>query len=125
MSYESLKNDSDKRWQELTKGNVPWIRVSDAMCCGSSLGSDEIIEVLKTYSKANNLSINIDTVGCHGLCYAGTIIDVLLPGNPRVFWGYITPDNVVKTVDSYITNNKIVKQNLLGSLGEELSLIHI
>ncbi len=119
MSYESLKNDSDKRWQELTNGNVPWIRVSDAMCCGSSLGSDEIIEVLKTYSKANNLSINIDTVGCHGLCYAGTIIDVLLPGNPRVFWGYITPDNVVKTVDSYITNNKIVKQNLLGSLGEE------
>ena len=57
--------------------------------------------------------------GHHGLCYAGTIIDVLLPGNPRVFWGYITPDNVVKTVDSYITNNKIVKQNLLGSLGEE------
>ena len=47
------------------------------------------------------------------------IIDVLLPGNPRVFWGYITPDNVVKTVDSYFTNNKIVKQNLLGSLGEE------
>ena len=60
MSYESLKNDSDKRWQELTNGNVPWIRVSDAMCCGSSLGSDEIIEVLKTYSKANNLSINIE-----------------------------------------------------------------
>ena len=53
------------------------------------------------------------------MCYAGTIIDVLLPGNPRVFWGYITPENVVKTVDSYITNNKIVKQNLLGSLGEK------
>ena len=119
MNYESLKNDSDKRWHELTNGNVPWIRVSDAMCCGSSLGSDEIVEILKNYSIENNLSINIDTVGCHGLCYAGTIIDVLLPSNPRVFWGYVTPDNVIKTVDSYINDNKIIKQNLLGSLGEK------
>jgi NADH:ubiquinone oxidoreductase subunit F (NADH-binding)/(2Fe-2S) ferredoxin len=119
LNYESLKNDSDKRWHELTNGNVPWIRVSDAMCCGSSLGSDEIVEILKNYSIENNLSINIDTVGCHGLCYAGTIIDVLLPSNPRVFWGYVTPDNVIKTVDSYINDNKIIKQNLLGSLGEK------
>ena len=66
MSYESLKNDSDIRWSELNSGNIPWIRVSDAMCCGSSLGSEEIVQAIKGFSKKHNISLNIDTVGCHG-----------------------------------------------------------
>ena len=119
MSYESLKNDSDIRWSELNSGNVPWVRVSDAMCCGSSLGSEEIIEILNDYSKKNNIQMNIDTVGCHGICYAGTIIDVLIKDKPRIFWGYVTTENVEIIIDSYLNKKKIIKNNLLGSLGDQ------
>ncbi len=120
MSYESLKNDSDIRWSELNSGNIPWIRVSDAMCCGSSLGSEEIVQAIKGFSKKHNISLNIDTVGCHGICYAGTIIDVLLEDKPRMFWGYVTIENVEEIIDSYINKNKIIKKNLLGSLGDQI-----
>ena len=120
MSYESLKNDSDIRWSELNSGNIPWIRVSDAMCCGSSLGSEEIVQTIKGFSKKHNISLNIDTVGCHGICYAGTIIDVLLEDKPRMFWGYVTIENVEEIIDSYINKNKIIKKNLLGSLGDQI-----
>ncbi len=120
MSYESLKNDSDIRWSELNSGNIPWIRVSDAMCCGSSLGSEEIVQAIKGFSKKHNISLNIDTVGCHGICYAGTIIDVLLEDKPRMFWGYVTKENVDEIIDSYINKNKIIKKNLLGSLGDQI-----
>ena len=120
MSYESLKNDSDIRWSELSSGNIPWIRVSDAMCCGSSLGSEEIVQAIKGFSKKHNISLNIDTVGCHGICYAGTIIDVLLEDKPRMFWGYVTIENVEEIIDSYINKNKIIKKNLLGSLGDQI-----
>ena len=119
MNYESLKNDSDIRWSELSNGNISWIRVSDAMCCGSSLGSEEIVEAIKNFGKKNNISLNIDTVGCHGICYAGTIIDVLIKDKPRIFWGYVTIENVEKIIDSYIYKNKIIKNNLLGSLGDQ------
>lgn len=120
MNYEILKSDSDKRWAELTNGSIPWIRISDAMCCGSSLGSDEIIDNIKTYSAENKIKINISRVGCHGICYAGTIIDVLFNGNPRIFWGYINPGNAIETINSYIQNGEILKDNLLGSYGDEL-----
>tara|TARA_B100000073_G_scaffold69293_2_gene51166 strand:- start:14049 stop:15824 length:1776 start_codon:yes stop_codon:yes gene_type:complete len=120
LSYESLKNDSDIRWSELNSGNIPWIRVSDAMCCGSSLGSEEIVQAIKGFSKKHNISLNIDTVGCHGICYAGTIIDVLLEDKPRMFWGYVTKENVDEIIDSYINKNKIIKKNLLGSLGDQI-----
>jgi len=120
LSYESLKNDSDIRWSELNSGNIPWIRVSDAMCCGSSLGSEEIVQAIKGFSKKHNISLNIDTVGCHGICYAGTIIDVLLEDKPRMFWGYVTIENVEEIIDSYINKNKIIKKNLLGSLGDQI-----
>jgi len=120
LSYESLKNDSDIRWSELNSGNIPWIRVSDAMCCGSSLGSEEIVQTIKGFSKKHNISLNIDTVGCHGICYAGTIIDVLLEDKPRMFWGYVTIENVEEIIDSYINKNKIIKKNLLGSLGDQI-----
>ena len=120
MNYEILKSDSDKRWSELNNGSIPWIRISDAMCCGSSLGSDEIIGNLKKYSAENKIEINISRVGCHGICYAGTIIDVLFNGNPRIFWGYINPENVIETINSYIQNGEILKDNLLGSYGDEL-----
>ena len=62
MSYESLKNDSDIRWSELNSGNIPWIRISDAMCCGSSLGSEEIIKAIKDFGKKHKMQSIADAL---------------------------------------------------------------
>ena len=118
MSFEALKRDSDKRWLDLTTGTKPWIRVSSVMCCGTSLESEEIVSVIANYIEKNKMLINIDTVGCHGICYAGPIIDILYKGQPRIFWGNVTKDNVVKILDSYIKKGEVLTDNLLGSLGE-------
>ena len=60
MSFEALKRDSDKRWLDLTTGSKPWIRVSSAMCCGTSLESDSIVSEIVNYSEKNKIPINID-----------------------------------------------------------------
>jgi len=118
LSFEALKRDSDKRWLDLTTGSKPWIRVSSAMCCGTSLESDSIVSEIVNYSEKNKIPINIDTVGCHGICYAGPIIDILYKGQPRIFWGNITTHNVIKILDNYVKNGEILTDNLLGTLGD-------
>ena len=60
MSFEALKRDSDKRWLDLTTGSKPWIRVSSAMCCGTSLESDSIVAEIVEYSNKNKTPINPD-----------------------------------------------------------------
>ena len=88
------------------------------MCCGTSLESDSIVSEIVNYSEKNKIPINIDTVGCHGICYAGPIIDILYKGQPRIFWGNVTKDNVIKILDNYVNNGEILTDNLLGTLGD-------
>ena len=44
-SFEELLNTAQQKYQELSSGDIPWIRIGTAVC-GHAAGSDDVINAL-------------------------------------------------------------------------------
>jgi NADH:ubiquinone oxidoreductase subunit F (NADH-binding)/(2Fe-2S) ferredoxin len=57
-------------------------------------------------------------VGCLGLCFAEPLVDVQIPGGPRVFYGNVTPDMVDEIVATHLGEGAPAAHLALGYLGD-------
>ena len=104
-TYQELRHEADTRW-ESRQVEKPWIRVGTAMC-GNAAGAQQVISSLKSSLDSMNLDVNLDEVGCLGLCYAEPLIDIQLPGSSRLFFDNVVPDKVNDLLQSYISDGKV------------------
>ena len=117
-TYEEIRETADERWQTLTAGSDPWIRIGTAMC-GHSAGAYDVIDALRAELERRQITANIDEVGCLGLCYAEPLVDILRPGEEsRLFFGNVTPDDVGEIIDAYLVQGVVPDGKALGYLGE-------
>ena len=103
-SFEELQQESQRRFQELEAGDKPWIRVGTAVC-GEAAGAFQVIEAIRAELDKRGIAANVSAVGCLGLCYAETLVDILKPGKPRVFYKNVTPEMVPGLVESYLAGD--------------------
>ena len=117
-TYETIKETADERWNTLTSGPDPWIRVGTAMC-GHSAGAFDVIDALRAELDGRQITANIDEVGCLGLCYAEPLVDIIRPGTEsRLFFGNVAPEDVASIVEKYIVQGVVPDDKVLGYLGE-------
>ena len=102
--YQLLQAQADQRWQALTAGDRPWIRVGTAMC-GHAAGANEVVEALRAELDKRGFEVRMSEVGCLGICYAGPLVDILKPGGPRLFFGNVTPEDAPEIVRSFVVND--------------------
>ena len=116
-SYQELKTEADSRWQALESGEKPWIRVGTAMCAHAA-GAFQVIDALKAELAERGIDANVDEVGCLGLCYAEPLVDILKPGSSRLFFRDVTPDDVPDIIESYLVNDRVPQDKVIGYLGD-------
>lgn len=75
------------------KVNRPVIYIGSGSC-GLVSGSVTIRKTIEAYLKANNIDAEIVEVGCAGLCSAEPIVDIQLPGRPRISFAKMQPEQV-------------------------------
>jgi NADH:ubiquinone oxidoreductase subunit F (NADH-binding)/Pyruvate/2-oxoacid:ferredoxin oxidoreductase delta subunit len=75
------------------KVNKPVIYVGSASC-GVVSGATATHEAIQQYIQDYNLDAEIVEVGCAGLCSVEPIIDVQLPGKPRICFTKVHPEKV-------------------------------
>ena len=89
--------------------------------CGVAAGGKELIEFADNYIIENRLDVNLRAVGCIGMCYAEPLVDVKLPGKPRVTY-YNVNRNILKTIiDGHLIKGFPVNKYVMGQLSEEIS----
>ena len=117
--FSQLKLNAEKEWEGLVKSSKPWVRIGSSMC-GQAAGAFGVSLAISTQASARNLNINIDQVGCIGLCYLEPIVDVLRPGFSRVFFGNVS-DGSIDSIVRYIETGELdhEKGNIIGYLGDE------
>ena len=120
-SYQELKSKANERWQELTNGEKPWIRIGTAMC-GHAAGAYQLIDAIKTELDKRGIAANTDEVGCLGICYAEPLVDIQKPGRSRLFFGNVSPEDVPAIIEAYLVNDKLPDTNTLGYIGENAEL---
>ena len=89
-SFEMVRAEAGERWNALTAGSAPWIRIGAALC-GKAAGADGVTAAIRAELESRGIEATVSEVGCLGLCYAEPLVDIMLPGGPRVFYGNTTP----------------------------------
>ena len=117
-TYQEIKTTADERWQRLTAGERPWIRVGTAMC-GHAAGAYEVIDALKAEVEKRDINAVIDEVGCLGICYAEPLVDILKPSGSRLFFHNLTPEDVPEIIESYLVEDTVPETKVLGYMGDD------
>ncbi|CEP77545.1 MAG: (2Fe-2S) ferredoxin domain-containing protein [Defluviitoga tunisiensis] len=97
-----LKNNASK--------NKTYLKVALGTC-GISSGADETFdELINVINEAKLDNVEVIRTGCLGYCYAEPTIEVNVPGNKPVLYGFVTKSKVRDIVYKHLIEGKIVEE---------------
>jgi NADH:ubiquinone oxidoreductase subunit F (NADH-binding)/NAD-dependent dihydropyrimidine dehydrogenase PreA subunit/(2Fe-2S) ferredoxin len=115
-ALERRRGRAEARWRRLLESPRPVIYVG-AGSCGMAAGAGVLLEGVRDHLEQRRLDAKIVQVGCVGPCYLEPLLDVQLPGRPRLSYANMTPDLAAKTLDALLAG-EVPKQHLVGHLGD-------
>ena len=115
LSYQDISAQAGSRWQSLTAGDKPWVRVGAALC-GEAAGAEALLEALTSSLGHHGMEANVSRVGCLGLCFAEPLLDVQFPGGRRIFYGNVTTETLEEIIVSHLSGGNPVASLALGYL---------
>ncbi len=115
--FEELVERANARWAELADSGKLWIRVQGGTS-GQAAGSDEVMASVKEAVESSGVDANITPVSAIGLMYLEPIVDVQMPGEPRVLYGNVTPELATEIVDKHVKNGEPVAERAFAYWGD-------
>jgi len=67
--------------------------------CGISAGAHHVYEAIKDRIRERKLDITLAKSGCIGFCQREPLVDVWIPGKPRIIYQEMTPEKGVELID--------------------------
>ena len=116
VNFEQLEAEAQSRWDG--EAQRPWLRVGTALC-GQAAGADSVVSALREALDAHGDDARLSEVGCIGLCYAEPLLDVQLPGGPRIFYGNFDPGRAAEVVRTHVQGGQPVEELALGYLAPD------
>ncbi|MFP4065321.1 MAG: (2Fe-2S) ferredoxin domain-containing protein [Bacteroidales bacterium] len=101
QSKIALREKSDK-----PEGRVQ-VKVAMATC-GIASGSKDVMEYMVDELEKRNIDAIVTQTGCMGYCYAEPTIEVTLPGQEPVVYGYVDKKKADEIIEKYIRNGELV-----------------
>ena len=84
--------------------------------CGLAAGAGETYQAVLRELTKRNLSARVRSVGCIGMCVNEPLLDVQLPGQPRITYAHVTPARVVRIIEEHLVNGQVVHEWAVGSV---------
>ncbi len=107
-----------KKWEELENNREPIIFVG-AASCGRAAGALELINEIGTFIKDHNIKARIIQVGCIGPCYLEPLVDIKLPGEPRVSYNNVNTKTLQVILKSHLIEGKPHVKLSIGHFGKD------
>ena len=94
------------------------VRIGVGMAtCGIAAGARPVLSaILEEVNKRKLENVAVVQTGCIGLCRLEPIVEVYLPGQEKVTYGKVTPEQVAKIVADHVVNGKVVKEYTIGEI---------
>lgn len=77
--------------------------------CGIASGAKEVMEFLIDELDKRNIDAIVSQTGCMGYCYAEPTVEVTLPGQEPVVFGYINNKKANELIEKYIKNGELLE----------------
>ena len=79
--------------------------------CGVAAGAREVSEALSDEIKKQGLeNVSVMATGCYGFCYAEPMVEVRVPGENIVRYGYVNKDLAREIVRKHLMRGQILEQ---------------
>jgi NADP-reducing hydrogenase subunit HndB len=115
MSQIKSLADLKKKQEELKTGQINAIesknqvRVKVAMAtCGIASGAKPIMEFFMEQLEKRNIPAVVTQTGCMGYCYAEPTVEVKLPGQEPVVFGFVDLKRADQIIEKYIKTDELV-----------------
>ena len=111
---EKLKADIKLRKNEGTKIIV------GMGTCGIAAGAREVMSaILDELAVRKLVNVQVQQTGCIGMCEKEVLVDIIRPGEPRITYGKVTPEDVKKIIAEHVVNGRIVEDLVVGKLEQD------
>ena len=116
-SFDDILAEAQRRWQSLTAGAVPWIRIGTGLA-GEAAGGFEVVAAVTDALQRQGIAATVSEVGTLGMCFAEPLLDVQMPGGPRIFYRNVTPELAQRIVSEHIAGGRPLPEHAIGYLGD-------
>lgn len=83
--------------------------------CGIAAGGRKIMEaVMNEITKQNIADVSVETTGCIGMCQNEPLLDIVRPGEPRVTYGNLKPEDVALIITQHLVHGHVVADKVIG-----------
>lgn len=83
--------------------------------CGIAAGGRKIMEVaMEEIAKRGLKDVSVETTGCIGMCQNEPLMDIVRPGEPRVTYGNLKPEDVPRIIADHLVNGNVVEEKVIG-----------
>ncbi len=106
-----------KKWRTLEQNREPVLYVG-AASCGRAAGALDLIEDAKRFLAEKGVKASIVEVGCIGPCYLEPLVDVQMPGQPRVSYNNVTPKLLQIILRSHLLDGIPFAKAAIGHFGK-------
>ena len=116
--FHSHRQQALQKWDaQIVHSDIPVIYLGTASC-GIAAGALDILDTIRQTVQELGQTVRIVQVGCIGPCYLEPIMDIAMPGSPRVSYTNVTAQKAKKILTSCLADGGPVSQMAAGHFGD-------
>ncbi|MGA2402271.1 MAG: (2Fe-2S) ferredoxin domain-containing protein, partial [Syntrophobacteraceae bacterium] len=115
MKFEDISAQAIAEWEALEQGGIPVIRIG-AATSDRATGALEVIAAIENELARLNVEARIVTTGSIGYSNYEPLVIISKPDYPRICYGNVTPDTVLRLVEGYLVEDDPCMELALGTL---------
>jgi NADP-reducing hydrogenase subunit HndB len=104
---EELKAGLDNKVKTIDPENIVHVKVAMATC-GIASGAKTIMEFFSEQLDRRNIAAIVTKTGCMGYCYAEPTIEVKLPAQDPVVFGFVDLKRADQIIEKYVKTGEFV-----------------
>ena len=116
-NFDAIRERAISRWNQLIHPDIPVIYIGTASC-GRAAGALEVQAAIQATLAERQVQARIVQVGCIGPCYLEPLMDIALPGSPRISYANVTPEKARKILIASLVEGNILPRMAKGHFGD-------
>lgn len=117
-SLEDLRKIKEQAKSEAGARHESGMQVIVGMgTCGIAAGARVIMTaILEEIAKRGLQNVSVMQTGCIGMCQREPLVDIVRPGEPRVTYGNVKPEDVPRIISEHLVNGRIVTDLVVAKM---------
>jgi NADP-reducing hydrogenase subunit HndB len=85
--------------------------------CGIAAGARVVMTaIMDELARRGIKNVSVLQTGCIGMCQKEPLVDIVRPGEPRVTYGNVKPDDVPRIISEHLVNGRVVSDLVVAKL---------